>query len=159
MTTHDAERDWQRDIGPYYSPEQARRQFDGMAYGMPEGDTAKHLAFNDGLMLTGLYDLLSPYEETVKRDLLKGASPETIQVITGWLIRAFMLGNGHPPLPASALEVGQGAISGSGSGYGQFAPHDHMTIEAESDAVTSEQVTERLNETLRRAGHPAAPDS
>jgi DNA-binding transcriptional MocR family regulator len=88
------EPDPRRDIGPYPSSEAATAQFDAVAFGTPEAQGDRH--FVCGLVLAEAllmgYVTTSEFEDQVRVRLADLLTPEDIQVINGWIVRAHLAG-------------------------------------------------------------------
>ena len=80
-----------RDNGPFHSAEQARQQFQATSSGIPGGTDFTHsLCLGEAILGTRI--TVSPYEDEIRRTLGMVLPTEAIQVIAGWIIRAFLAG-------------------------------------------------------------------
>lgn len=83
-----------RDNGPFLDADQARAQFAAVTYGMPGvrsgSSLGSQLVMGEALTVTGL--LVSGYESDEMVRLCVDLPAETVQVIAGWVIRAWLSG-------------------------------------------------------------------
>ena len=83
-----------RDNGPYRSADQARAQIDATLHGIPEAHTAPgfagELILMNALLMTGVQ--ISSWEDVQRQSILAAVPTEAVQVIAGWIVRAFLLG-------------------------------------------------------------------
>lgn len=81
-----------RDIGPYLSADQARAQLTATTYGIPAASAAPgfhgELVLAEALMLAGVQ--VTGWEDVQRQEIVHTLSPETVQVIAGWLLRAHL---------------------------------------------------------------------
>lgn len=85
-----------RDNGPYKSAEQARAQFDAVAFGLAMANTPHgrrvlaRMAVDEVLVATGVQ--LGDFDDVVLEELAGVLSPEQAQVVAGWVVRAWLSG-------------------------------------------------------------------
>ena len=81
-----------RDLGPYLSADQARAQLTATTYGIPADHAAPgfhgELVLAEALMMTGVQ--VTGWEDIQRQEIVRTLSPETVQVIAGWLLRAHL---------------------------------------------------------------------
>lgn len=83
-----------RDNGPYLDADQAHAQFAAATHGLPGvrsgSSLGSQLVMGEALMMTGT--LPSGYESDEMVRVCVDLPPETVQVIAGWVIRAWLAG-------------------------------------------------------------------
>lgn len=82
------------DPGPYESAEQARAQVAASTHGIPATQVAPafagELVLMEALLRAGVR--VSPWEGSVRDEIIRTMGPAAAQVIAGWLIRAHLAG-------------------------------------------------------------------
>lgn len=120
---------WRRDVGPYRTAEQALAQRDATTYGIPGGETIGNLTvLGEALMLTGVRPPAVGYEAHVMNAVALDLPPAMVQVLAGWLFRAWKagadrdgLGPDEKPLIPYVPQGSGGWDSGSCAGPGEFS--------------------------------------
>lgn len=83
-----------RDNGPFLDADQAHAQFSAATHGLPGvrsgSSLGSQLVIGEALMMTGA--LPSGYESDEMVRVCVDLPPETVQVIAGWVIRAWLAG-------------------------------------------------------------------
>ncbi len=89
-----------RDNGPYAGPDQALKQYAAVTHGIPgTSDQMCAMIVREALLMTGVGVSNSFEIDYLDAFMERHADPIMAQIITGWIIRSYMLGKG--------IEIGQ----------------------------------------------------